>query len=228
MPYEEEDPVETPNSVSGLYESQISHPAFGSISARRVQGSAQLFDSELHHQHYVTVSIGRAKIYRDGTQDRAMGEMRDMIEVAMSEAQWATFISSMNVGIGVPCTLRRLDNVGVPQIPRPKEPTRRRFERALDATMTKIRDNLVKMSDGIDGAITKTKATALKQGLINAADQLTDNAGFVAEMFIEHMENVTEKAKIEINAYVTATVHTAGLSAIIRASPLSLPGKEEP
>ena len=47
---------------------------------------------------------------------------RRIIEVAMSEAQWATFVSSLNQGSGVQCTLDySMQDGSIPAIAAPKD-----------------------------------------------------------------------------------------------------------
>src|SRR4051812_4593225 len=103
------------------------HPAWAMIGASRVQNGgpgATLFDSDIRHQHTVRVSISTASRRRDLNRDWLHAE-REFVEVEMSEAQWASFVSSMNVGNGVPCTLRRCEGEyevpGMPYEPRLQE-----------------------------------------------------------------------------------------------------------
>jgi hypothetical protein len=87
----------------------MTHPSWAMIGASRVShsaGGSALFDSDIRHQHTVTVSISTASRRRDLNRDWLHAE-REFVEVEMSEAQWASFVSSMNAGSGVPCTIRR-------------------------------------------------------------------------------------------------------------------------
>lgn len=79
------------------------HPAYAMIGAARVTtmtagGGARLFGSDFRHQAYVTVTIRTASLSRTAQAEYIHGET-ELIEVALSEAQWATFVSSMNVGL---------------------------------------------------------------------------------------------------------------------------------
>jgi len=108
------------------------HPAWGLIGASRVSSSppgASLFDSDLRHQHYVTVRIKAAKRRRDLHRDW-IGGGKEYIEIAMSEAQWASFVSSMNTGDGVPCTVEHINREDVPGFP---------SESRLGETMNEVR-----------------------------------------------------------------------------------------
>lgn len=52
MPHETVEPVLTPGSHGDV---KSTHPAFGAITAHRVSGHANLFDSSMAHSGYVVV-----------------------------------------------------------------------------------------------------------------------------------------------------------------------------
>jgi len=95
------------------------HPAFGQIRASRVSGHAVLYGSDFVHQGFVTITISTSQLQRTLAREWYFGKS-EVIEVALSEAQWATFVSSMNMGSGVPCTIERQAGVGlIPGLPPP-------------------------------------------------------------------------------------------------------------
>jgi hypothetical protein len=105
--------VETTGPQAGT---RTTHPCFAQIRASRVNGLTNLYDSDFQHNHFVSISIYRSELDRHLNRD--WHHSRDeLIEVNLSEAQWATFVSSMNVGCGVPCTLSYLHGKFVPQLP---------------------------------------------------------------------------------------------------------------
>ena len=93
---------------SNITETVESHPAYAQISASRVSGQTNLYGSDFSHQNYVTISIHASELHRSLSRDWAFSR-REYIEVAMSESQWAAFVSSMNVGCGIQCTLSHLE-----------------------------------------------------------------------------------------------------------------------
>jgi hypothetical protein len=95
-----EDPVSAPTrGPGGMDEMTTTHPAFGQIGASRVSGHIQLYDSDFHHNAYMTISIRRSELHRSLNRDWHYGR-DELIEVALSEAQWATFVSAPNIGSG--------------------------------------------------------------------------------------------------------------------------------
>lgn len=206
--------IEEPVTVKGDRDDEetTTHPAYAMIGASRVQGGAYLYGSEFHHHHYVTVSIRRSETHRNLSRDWFSGG-EELIEVAMSEAQWATFVSSMNVGQGVPCTLSRHNGKMIPTLPEPPEPSIQ-FRKEMLESMARMQRDLKGIAAELDGAMNKTKVTELQKKLHWIASRMTDSTGFVADQFGEHIEKTVEKAKIEINAYATSTILRAGLAAL--------------
>jgi hypothetical protein len=121
------DPVEptrvATNNAWSEYEEN--HPAYGMIGASRVSGGAYLYGSDFRHQHWMTIRIHHGRLLRsDLSYDHYMAEGQ-IIEVELSEAQWATFVSAANVGDGVPCTINWV--VGEGFLPELTPPTDRRI-----------------------------------------------------------------------------------------------------
>src|SRR5262245_60626587 len=92
------------------------HPAYGQIGASRVSGQTFLYGTDFAHQNYIIIEISRSELHRGLSNDWPFGRDK-LIELALSEAQWATFVSSLNCGQGVQCTLTDFNRESIPQIP---------------------------------------------------------------------------------------------------------------
>lgn len=201
----------------GPDETITTHPAFGQISVSRVTGGAYLYGSDFQHQHYMTITIRRSELHRNLSRDWEFGR-EELISVALSEAQWASFVSSPNVGSGVCCTIEHIDGQSVPMLPRP-EATHKQFQEEINAHMQNIQSQLRDLALSIDGPINKTKASELKKQMDLIAGRLTKSTGFVAKQFDEHVEHTVERAKMEINAYATNMVMRTGIEALSKERP---------
>lgn len=198
------------------------HPAYASIGASRVSGHTHLYDSDFRHQHYMTVRIYPSQLNRTLSNDWHYSPGMPYIEVAMSEAQWATFVSTPNVGSGVPCTLQSRNGEQIPGLPEPMSRVNQ-FGSEQDERMSRAMESIAEAVAAIDDCKLSEKAKKeLKSKLMMARQDIGVNQKFVADQFGEHMEKVVEKAKIEVNAYATATIQRAGLSAIANGESLSL------
>lgn len=219
--FEEQEPVVTQKG-GAMDGEEHTHPAYAQISAHRISGNATLYGSEFKHQHYVEVRITKSKLQRHLSNDWNF-DGSPYIEVAMSEAQWASFVSSMNVGGGPCCTLRSFNGKLVPQLPEPKVSTEQ-FRSEIARVHAQVQAELGEIATHLDDAVGKKKAAELKRRIELAAHRIVGSAGFVADQFDEHIETTTEKAKIEVNAFVEAAVRRVGLQAIEGGSILQLPG----
>jgi hypothetical protein len=183
------------------------HPAWALVGAYRVsaQPGAVLFDSDIKHNHYVVVQIKRATRRRDLNRDR-IGDREQYIEVAMSEAQWASFVSSMNVGDGVPCTLIRLRGEGdIPGMP---------YQPRLQESMIEVHDAADKALDKVAEAFAAYKAHKTA-GNLRTLEFAISNSGpnidFAAKSLSEHAENVVQRARADIEAMVVNKAQQLGL-----------------
>lgn len=217
----------TVTESAGLGGQEFNHPAYAQISASRVSGHAVLYGSEFNHQHYVTIRIKPSRHIRSLSNDWHHAKNAELIEVAMSEAQWAAFVSGMNVGDGPCCTLQHKDGQRVPQLPEPKQSTEH-FCKEIADVYREAQVELMAVAAELSEAIGKRAAQELRGRIQRAASRIVESAGYVATQFDEHMESTTEKAKIEVNAFVEAAITRAGLQAITSGNAvLSLPGGDK-
>jgi hypothetical protein len=213
---------EAPTTRSGdrHIDSIETHPAYGTVSASRVSGKAVLFGSDFVHQHYVVIRVHHAELNRSLSNDWPYPR-REIVELALSEAQWATFVSTLNAGVGAQCTLQAVGGKDVPQIPEPPD-RRQQFGREVDAH---LRDGLLRLEvlrNLIEGSRLSGKAREeLLDALSGAVMQLTSNLGFVGTQFSEHVERTTERAKVEVAAYVQAVIQRAGVAALAGDGPFA-------
>ena len=128
----------------------------------------------------------------------------------MSESQWATFVSSMNVGDGVPCTIRTLMGEYIPELPLSDQKTK--FARHASEANAKGLESLAKLSEAIGRmGLSKSKEKELQDLAATTLRELKSNTDYIAERFEEHMETTVEKAKTEVHGYMNHHLRSAGL-----------------
>lgn len=189
-----------------MEEQRITHPSFGFIRANRVSGSATLFDSVSEHQHYVNIEIGQAEQVIAYGESKVHGGLRGKyLSLAMTEAQFAQFITSMNVGSGSPCTIEWVNGARV-EAPPPDQNTAANHAKMVRTRMTEVVEGLQSSIDKLESLRAKGKAG--KAELADALNEvqylkqhLVSNLPFYMERFEEQMEKVVEKSKIDINAH---------------------------
>jgi len=201
-------------ATSGHREIVTTHPAFAQIGASRVHGTTNLYGSDFDHHYYIRIRIAPSKLHRHLANDWPREIHQPYIEVDLSEAQWAEFVSSMNMGSGVQCTLRTKDNKMVPGLPRP--PSRQeQFSGEVDERMQAAMAALDELSASIDALkISAKQREDLKRQISKSRSNIKSNVSYVAKQFDEHMETTTRKARTEINAfgqhYMTALAKQLG------------------
>lgn len=198
-----EDPITLPYGKNGD-ETVTTHPAFVQVQVGRVSGHAVLYGSDFPHHHFISLSVHRSKLHRVHSNDRYHAELTDMVEVAMTESQWATLVSSLNNGSGVPATLTRLDGQPVPGLPAVVN----RVDQHMDEVTKRMQDGLAALEELRNKIVhMNTSARAREDALrsLNAAcREFKSNLGFVADQMRERMEEVVEEAKQEIHGYAVA------------------------
>ena len=148
-----------------------------------------------------------------------MSSGRPYIRVAFSPAQFAELITSMNIGSGVPCTIRRIGGERVESIP--DEMHVNELDRQKDSfkkQMKELSENLHKAQNRIKELLAlpklnKEQKTELQNVLYKGIQDIDSNIPFYMEMFDEATDNIVQEAKAEIDA----TVHNCVLSAGIKA-----------
>lgn len=193
-------------------------PYMVTVQASRVQGDASLFDSEHKHQGFIQLRIHSA--YRDRGLGRDwIHSDKEIIEVSMSEAQWAAMISTLNYGSGVPATLNHIFHEGVEQPSAPDTRTEKYHSEFMQRMQAAI-DKIDAMSNGKLTKAQKTELAMIRQ-------EITANMPFMARQFDEHMETRVERAKSDIEAHMQNAVQRVGFAALAQSEKLvALLGKE--
>lgn len=193
---------------------KTTHPAFGQITVHRVQGATNLYGSDFTHHGFVSVAISRSEMHRNLSRDWhfARGEI---VEVWLSEAQWATFVSSFNLGSGVPCTIASDHGEIVPGLPERK--TFKLYAEEASESMAETIAKLRALEENMVAATSKLSKKAQDEVMRSVRDAiatLTSSIPFVRQSFDQHIEEGVERAKVEVNAYMMNAVREAGLQAL--------------
>lgn len=225
-----EEPVTVKRSFSpGDDNTVTTHAAFGQISTSRVSGRATLYGSDFVHQNTIRITIHRSELNRNLSHDWFFSK-EDIVEVEMSEAQWAAFVSSHNVGGGVPCTLRYVQNDHVPFKPQLPDPDLKRTYKSevmgtVQDSIRHLRNLETKLTEATSKYPKKTQTDLLGE-IRMAIQELNSNIPFVTDSFDKHMETSVEKAKVEVHAYVNNVLVHVGLEAV-QGKVLQLESKDE-
>ena len=207
-----EKPIKTERpSYGGGTEIISNHPAFGLIGAYRQSGGApNLFGSPIAHAAgCVKIEIMTAHESNDRYSIRQVDDKK-IVSVTLSEAQWAAFVSTMNVGCGVPCTIN-LRQVG-PLEKMPEIDVETESERQKAMIQERVRKDMAKLREAYEdlNALVKAKGTPTKAQLnevltklLQAVGHAPSNYEFAGKLVEEHFDRVSTATKAELSAYVT-------------------------
>lgn len=169
----------------------VAHITRGSYGGRN--GGKVLFQSEVAHQHAVTLTVARATRERHLNQDWVYPG-KDLIEITMTEAQWASLCASDN-GRNVPVTLDWLQGEGmVPGF---------ELEPRLAVTAAEAVDSAreaMKKIEAAMAALEEKNTVANRKALRHAIDGLPKSVEFATKQLHEHVEKVKEQTKVELEA----------------------------
>lgn len=197
-----------------MHGQKFTHPSYAVVNLHRCSGDTELFDSAMTHQHYIAISIKLASKHTNGAHDFIFGGT-ELIEVAMSESQFARAITSMNMGSGAPCTLQRYNGEMIDQ---PEAEDRLNSHR--DMVADKLGDAMERQ-EKLGAQVAKWRAEkhrptlkeldSLAEELQQASAHFQSNMTYYAGAFEEHMERVVDDAKTEVEAHMLASAGRLGL-----------------
>jgi hypothetical protein len=202
---------------SEMEDETIQHESFGLISLNRFSGGARpLFGSSIQHKQCVQLTISQAEVHRSLNRDSYYDTV-EIIEVEMSQTQFAEAITTLNHGGGVPCTIKRIKGrtIASPPIVNERQRIQDEFERDckeiahdLDASIRRVSEILAKPS------ISKADRKLITDALSTAKMRLANNLPFVHGQFDEAMDKTVTQAKGEIEAFFTNALIKAGQTAL--------------
>lgn len=198
------------------------HESYGIVSFSRCEGlNDKLFGSNIKdHRTYVSLRIMHGKKTHSYSQDwYSVNGRTPIIRVDMSAAQFAELITTMNIGEGVPCTIRSMDGKKMENPPEDDdseiEKIRSGFKDQTDNLANKLEEfhSEVKTLFEAESVSKKDREEILKQ-LSMFIQAVHSDMPFVLDQFEEATERVVTTAKAEIDAFVTHSVMIAGVETI--------------
>lgn len=127
------------------------HPSFGLVGFSRASvcgmRSHRMFGSAIgKHFNIVHLEIRRAEQHHHLSRDRFHGR-EELIRVELSEAQFASLLTNMNSGSGVPCTILYVRGEGNIEPP-PDEPVEaERVRKGFTEQFQKFRDEFAEKAE---------------------------------------------------------------------------------
>lgn len=217
--------VEVPQTTINKHGERIqTHPAFGLVKTSRVHTTGiRLFDSELEHSEYIEIGVYEAELSLDNerTRPQRSSNRKPLVEIRLSQAQWAALVSSFGVGEGVPCTISYKtigDSIRVHNIAAQKsirEKFNEQIKVAADNEIARLNQQVSDLGELVKkGRAGKRELEELYRKLASAVANLPENLCFATELMQEQMDEIVSSGKAEIEAYVAGAVMRKGLAAL--------------
>ena len=203
---------------------RIKHPSFANLYIGRSQcsGRKALFGSSIKHYDVITMRISPAFVDRDLNMDRYFSETKPYIEIEMSQAQFAQAITSLNMGAGVPVTLRRLNDEYIESCPFVDK--REQFSDEFRKDMTKLSQKISEITNDVEELIEnkRTFTKADKERILSAFQsvkrQLASDYPYMYSMFNEQMDKTVTEAKAEIEGHIQARMEAMAFKALTKTN----------
>jgi hypothetical protein len=202
-----------------------SHPSYGLLQISRATGGrGALFGSSVKHQHFIMLRIHRGEARWDLHHTWYSDTGLPLIEVAMSPAQFAEAITSMNMGPGVPCTIQYVGNERQPEPPftNVRDQYKEEFEQEMTDLQAKVLENTGELEEILaKKSLTKADRDRIRQMMGLVYRKLKDSVPFIHGQFDEAMEKTVTAAKAEVEAFA---LHAALVGGAVEGPPTKLLG----
>ena len=202
-----------------LHSEPETHESFDLLSLSRCHGTPRsLFGSTIKHGDTITLSISEGKLYRDFQRNRYHNG-QGFIEVEMSQSQFAEAITTLNVGCGVPVTIRHV--AGKRMEEPPAVDFKERAKNELNSEMGELAERIDELSKDAKEILTR-KGSPIKadekekllKDLMFLVQEVRSNIPFAHECFQEAVEETVTHAKAEVDACLTSYRERLGQAAL--------------
>ncbi len=195
------------------------HESFGLLSLYRTSNNngTSLFGSSIKHNNTIILSIKRAEKNRNLNYDR-YHEREKLIEIEMSPTQFSDAITSLNIGPGIPVTLRYVDKKNMENCP--EVSVREQFQNEFKNHVNEISENLKKLNHEAEELLTKKSTLKIKEKeqLLNIIKRISmeviENTPFIQKQFNRSMDGTIKEAKGEIEGFLTNIITSLGVKSL--------------
>lgn len=207
-----------------LFAQEEQHPSYGMLGFHRVtHGSlSNLFGSSIRHKDTIRLTLKEGKRQRSLNQDWYHGG-RELFEVEMSYNQFAELITSMNVGDGIPVTIRRVNGSALPEPPFTDkgEQHLEEYREHLQNTYQNARELIQQVSElfASKKSFSKKEQEKILRQLSHIASDIGANQDFQLKQFQEQMERTATEAKGEIEAFAQHRMLQIAQGALVEELP---------
>lgn len=196
------------------------HESYAQLGISRSSSNrdVSLYGSSIKHHNTITIRIHPSEKQRGLNSDWFHAKNVPYIEVEMSNTQFAETITSLNMGDGVPCTLRYLNGKKIENCP--DENKRIQFENEFAEQMKNINNKLNNLTKRTEEILIDKKVPTKgdKEEILSAIKMLKQevksNIPYIGSCFNEQMDKTVLEAKGEVEAFVNNKVNSLGIEGL--------------
>lgn len=201
---------------------QTDHPSYGIMKFVRSQSSKghSLFGSTLKHSDIITLTISKGELNRGDLNYDSYYAKEHLMEINMSESQFAELITTFNRGSGVPVTISWIDGKHVE--PCPFVSKTEQFNAEFKQKMKNLTDDLQKMVAKtkiiLESAkpISKGEREIIAGSISSLVSAISSNLPFINEQFAEQMDKTVSEAKASLEAFFVKRSKELGVGGVER------------
>lgn len=210
-----------------MFENKDKQPAYGMLAFSRISGgNPNLFGSSIRHTQKIQLTLKEGHVTRELNNDWYAGD-KTLFEVEMSYTQFAELISAMNVGDGVPVTIRYTENKGRVdgiQIVNKRTQFLDEFKNQNEQSVDQI-NKMIKQLQTIFAEKRPLKAkekTEILSALAVLSNTINSHNIFTLSQFDEAMEKIATEAKGEVEAFIQNKMNSLALVSMKETNALNL------
>ena len=194
------------------------HESYGLVSMSRITGQfTGMFGTNIDSSTAISLKIKKASVDR-GLNSNYIHSNGEIVEVILSPNQFSELITTMNVGSGVPCTIKHIKGKKMEKPPveiTEPELIREEFKEDINKLNTKMHEFSKKIVDILDKkSINKGDRGEIKNHLESLHREIGANFPFVLKQFNKSTEKIVKEAKTTVDSFVTSIINQAGIKAI--------------
>jgi ElaB/YqjD/DUF883 family membrane-anchored ribosome-binding protein len=206
------------------------HESYGLIGISRQTSSlaVPLFGSSIKHNNIISICIRHAKVERKYHQEWFFSDSRQpIVEINLSPSQFAEMITTMNIGDGVPCTIRYVEGKEMERPPYSgmNETFNKELVQDVDHCLTELKELEKQATELLEkkGQLKVSERKELLDRLKMLIQHIFSNMPFLHKQYTRAMNKTVTTAKAEIEAFYTNAVIKVGKNALENGDSLDIP-----
>jgi len=187
---------------------------YGTVQLSRIQGDFDLFASKIPVNTCVALRINTAGVEDEYGSERVFAK-KQLIEVYLTPNQFSELLTTMNVGSGVPCTIKRIQGRNDVEPFQKRDNARKRGDDYLKEILSELDERLLELQKTAKTLkLSKKAKDGLDSQIRTLRSHFASNIPFVDKVFKEEMDKVVTEAKADVDALVTHTVTQLGIESL--------------